>query len=100
MKLTDAPAEFVVRNKEQETFLQDLANDLIDMLESTERAMNAKFNGQNFDLDEGNDLWSLLPAKVRTAIRRGGEKRSLVTCLECGGVGTHTRNCTVGGKFA
>lgn len=86
--------------EEQEAFLRSLANELIDMLESTEKAMAAKFNGQFFDLDEGNDLWSLLPPKVRTAIKRGGEKRSLVKCVECGGLGTHTRNCTVGGKYA
>jgi hypothetical protein len=100
MKLTDAPAEFIAENEEERDFLRSLANDLIDMLESTERAMAEKFNAQMFDLDEGNDLWSLLPAKVRTAIKRGGEKKSLVACLTCGGVGTHTRNCTVGGKFA
>lgn len=100
MKLTDAPAEIVVQNDEEHKFLRSLANDLIDMLEATERAMAEKFNGQMFDLDEGNELWSLLPAKVRTAIKRGGEKKSLVVCVTCGGLGTHTRNCTVGGKFA
>ena len=100
MKLTDTPGVVIVEDEEEQKFLRSLANELIDMLESTERAMAEKFNGQLFDLDEGNDLWSLLPAKVRTAIRRGGEKKSLVVCVTCGGLGTHTRNCTVGGKFA
>ena len=36
-----------------------------------EREMAAKINAQQFDQYEYLGLWSLLPAKVRTAIKRG-----------------------------
>ena len=86
--------DFLAESEEEQDFLTGLAVDLIGMLESTERDMAAKFDGQLFDLDEGNALWALLPAKVRTAIKRGREKAGGV-CSDCGGVGTHTRNCTI-----
>lgn len=101
MKLAATPTspEFLAESEEEQQFLQGLADGLIDTLETTERGMAKFFDDQMFDLDEGNALWSLLPAKVRTAIRRGREKAG-GTCGECGGIGSHTRNCTVGGRFA
>ncbi len=57
--------------EEEQAFLQSLAAELIEMLEATEKAMSAKYNGQNFDIEEALALWELLPAKVRTAIKRG-----------------------------
>lgn len=58
-------------SEEEQEFLTGVAVDLIQMLEVTERAMAKKFDEQLFDLEEGNACWSLLPAKVRTAIKRG-----------------------------
>ena len=62
-------------SEEEEAFLQALAVELIGMLEACERDMSDKFDAQLFDLDEGNACWSLLPAKVRTAIKRGKDGR-------------------------
>lgn len=94
-----APALPTHFSEEEQTFLQTLAIELIGTLDQTEQAMARKFDEQLFDLDEGNACWSLLPAKVRTAIRRGRERVGGI-CGECGGLGTHTRNCTIGGRFA
>lgn len=100
MKLTDSPStpDVLAESEEEQAFLRMLADELVEMLESTERAMTERFDRQMFDLDEGNALWSLLPAKVRTAIERG-RKKAGGTCPDCKGIGSHTRNCTVGGRF-
>lgn len=100
MKLTAAPStpEFLAESEEEQAFLVSLADDLLQTLVTTEKAMAEKFDSQMFDLDEGNALWSLLPAKVRTAINRGREKPA-EKCTDCGGLGTHTRNCMIGGRF-
>jgi len=73
MKLTDTPCtpEFLSQSEEEQVFLRALAEEFIQQLEDCERAMAVKFDAQHFDLEEGNALWSLLPAKVRTAIKRG-----------------------------
>lgn len=100
MKLTDTPTapEFLAESEEEQAFLRSLADEFVEMLEGTEKAMAAKFDAQMFDLDEGNALWALLPAKVRTAIRRGKEVPGEV-CPACKAIGTHTRNCSIGGRF-
>ena len=58
-------------SEEEQEFLQTVAIELIQQLEQCEKAMADKFDQQLFDLEEGNACWSLLPAKVRTAIKRG-----------------------------
>jgi len=58
-------------SEEEQAFLESFAIELIQQLDQCEKAMAAKFDGQLFDLEEGNACWSLLPAKVRTAIKRG-----------------------------
>lgn len=58
-------------SEEEQQFLNLIALELIEQLEQCERAMALKFDAQLFDLEEGNACWSLLPAKVRTAIKRG-----------------------------
>ena len=63
---------FDAMSEEEQAFLQTAANELIEMLESAEKAMAAKYAGQRFDLEEQLAVWSLLPSKVRTAIKRGG----------------------------
>lgn len=63
---------FSAMSEEEQAFLQSLANELIGMLESVEREMAKKYADQLFDTEEGLAIWSLLPAKVRTAIKRGG----------------------------
>lgn len=75
MRLTDTPSmpEFLAQSEEEQAFLLALAGEFIQQLEDCERAMAQKFAAQHFDLEEGNALWSLLPAKVRTAIKRGGQ---------------------------
>lgn len=73
MRLSAPPTapDFIAQSEEEQAFLLSLATELIQQLEDCERAMAAKFDAQHFDLEEGNALWSLLPAKVRTAIKRG-----------------------------
>lgn len=51
--------------------LSALAEDLCDILTIAERTMASKVVGM--EMDEHLALWSLLPAKVRTAIKRGGQ---------------------------
>lgn len=63
---------FNAMGEEEQEFLEALAKELIEMLESAERAMAKKYADQLFDTEEGLALWGLLPAKVRTAIKRGG----------------------------
>lgn len=64
---------FASMGEEEQAFLMGLANEFIEMLEAAERAMAKKYADQLFDVDEGLALWGLLPAKVRTAIKRGRE---------------------------
>ncbi len=63
--------DFARMSEEEQEFLRDLATAFITVLEDCERALAKKFDDQLFGLEEGNALWSLLPAKVRTAITRG-----------------------------
>lgn len=84
--------------EEEQAFLTDLADELLGMLEDAEKAIKTKLDAQMFDQDEYLALWGLLPAKVRTAIKRAGETQA--TCAECGVAGSHTRHCSVGGRFA
>lgn len=91
--------EFLEQSDEEQVFLRSLADELIAQLEDCEKAMAKTFDDQMMDLDEGNALWALLPAKVRTAIRRGRSGTPQV-CNDCGGCGNHTRNCITGGRFA
>lgn len=63
--------DFDKMSEEEQDFLRSLATEMIDQLEAVETALAVKFDAQLFDLEEGNALWSLLPAKVRTAIKRG-----------------------------
>lgn len=65
-------AAFDAMSDEEQVFLLLLAEELIEMLESAERAMAKKYADQLFDTEEGLAFWSLLPSKVRTAIKRGG----------------------------
>ncbi len=83
--------------EEEQAFLTDLADELLGMLEDTEKAIKAKLDAQRFDQDEYLALWSFLPAKVRTAIKRAEAPREV--CPECAGVGMHTRACSIGGRF-
>lgn len=101
MKLTAVPStpEYLAESEEEQVFLRSLAEELLQQLEDCERAMAKRFDEQMMDMDEGNALWSLLPAKVRTAINRGRSQTPQI-CTQCGGCGSHTRNCTVGGRFA
>ncbi len=62
---------FDAMSEEEQAFLQALAAELIGMLECCELALATKYAAQMFDIDEGLAFWSLLPAKVRTAIKRG-----------------------------
>ena len=85
MKLTDNTPErdtplgemkreaFDSMSEEEQEFLTTLAGELITALEDCERALTAKVTAQLFDHEEYLALWSLLPAKVRTAIKRGGQ---------------------------
>lgn len=86
-------------SEEEQAFLRKLAAEFIDSLEDTERALAAKYDAQMFDVDEGLAMWDLLPAKVKTAIKRGRETPKTV-CPECQLAGTHTRHCSIGGRFA
>lgn len=63
---------FEAMSEEEQEFLKALAVELIEMLENAERAMAKKYADQLFDTEEGLAFWSLLPSKVRTAIKRGG----------------------------
>ncbi len=51
--------------------LAELAMEMIALLEETERGLCHMIATQHFDLEEELYLWSLLPSKVRTAIKRG-----------------------------
>lgn len=64
-----APDIFI--NEEEQEFLERVAQELIDILEDAEKALAKKIDEQRMDQDEYLALWSLLPAKVRTAIKRG-----------------------------
>jgi len=95
MKLEPAPS---VTSEEEQEFLGNLAIEMVAMLEDTERALAKKYDEQLFDVDEGLAMWDLLPAKVKTAIKRGREGPKAV-CSECGLSGTHIRHCSIGGRF-
>lgn len=62
-----------LHGEEEHSFLCALAQEFIGMLEDTERAMAKKIEAQRFDQDEYLAFWSYLPAKVRTAIKRGSQ---------------------------
>jgi hypothetical protein len=101
MKLSASPStpDMLAMSEEEQVFLSALCEELTTMLEDAERAMAEKFDAQMFDVDEASALWSLLPSKVRTAIKRGGSKPTSA-CPECHAIGTHTRHCSTGGRFA
>lgn len=64
---------YIAMSEEEQKFLDGIAVDLIQILECAERDMVDKLNAQMFDQEEYLALWALLPAKVRTAIKRGGK---------------------------
>ena len=97
MKLTANPIEPQKQDEEELAFLQSVATELMDMLEDAEKAIAKKYHDQLFDLDESLALWELLPAKVRTAIKRG-DAGPQIRCVECGVLG-HTRGCSIGGRY-
>ncbi len=51
--------------------LAELAMEMISVLEEAEKQLGNMVASQHFDLEEELYLWSLLPSKVRTAIKRG-----------------------------
>ena len=53
--------------------LAELAMEMIAVLEDAEKRLTQMIEGQHFDQDEYLALWSLLPSKVRTAIKRSGQ---------------------------
>lgn len=97
MKLTAKPSERAEHDEEEFAFLQSVATDLLEMLEDAEKAIAKRYHDQLMDMDEALGLWELLPAKVRTAIKRGDEGPQ-IRCVECGVLG-HTRHCSIGGRF-
>lgn len=84
-------------SEEESAFLAELAKEMVQMLEGVERGLTAKYD--TLDSEEGLSLWGLLPAKVKTAIKRGRETPRLV-CPECGLMDAHMRHCSIGGRFA
>lgn len=104
MKLTaSAPSapELLAMSEEEQAFLRGFADEMICILEDAERSLVKKLDSQMFDMDEHLAAWSLLPAKVRTAITRGRElDRPKIVCQECGVVNGHMRHCSIGGRFA
>lgn len=64
--------EFHAMSEEEQLFLRGVASELIEILDTAERAMAKKYADQMFDIEEALACWSLLPSKVRTAIKRGG----------------------------
>jgi hypothetical protein len=85
--------------EEEQEFLEKLAAEFVTILEDAEKALARKIDAQMFDVDEYAEFWSLIPAKVKTAIKRGNAQPG-TTCAECRLTGTHTRHCSIGGKFA
>jgi hypothetical protein len=67
---------FEAASEEEQAFLLNLAAEFIEMLESVESAMAAKYAAQLFDIEEGLAFWSLLPSKVRTALKRGRNEQA------------------------
>ncbi len=73
MKVSDEPIspDFLAMNEEEQEFLKNLAAEFIGSLEDCEKSLAKRYAEQRFDVDEGLAFWSLLPSKVRTAIKRG-----------------------------
>lgn len=51
----------------------ELADKLIEMLNATEKAMADRLSDARLDQEEMLAVWSLLPSKVRSAIKRCGQ---------------------------
>jgi hypothetical protein len=101
VKLAATPTapEFLAMSEEEQAFLQEIATNLLTTLEEAERAVARSLAAQNLDQEEQLALWALLPAKVKTAIKRANAPPGTL-CTICGLTGSHTRHCSIGGKFA
>jgi hypothetical protein len=101
MKLVATPStpEFLSMSEEEQVFLRGIAEEIVGLLESAEAAMAARWAAVKLDQEEQLALWTILPARVRTAIKRVNAPPA-VECAECGLTGAHARNCPIGGRFA
>lgn len=75
MRLTDEPTspDLSTFPADEQEFLKGLAKTLIDMLDAAERALAERLSVERLEESEVLAVWSLLPPKVRTAIKRGGQ---------------------------
>lgn len=75
MKLTDEPMtpDLSALPVDEQEFIKDLAKGLIEMLDAAEKAIAERLSNERLEQEEMLAVWSLLPSKVRTAIKRSGQ---------------------------
>lgn len=75
MKLTDEPTspDLSALPADEQEFIKGLAVTLIEMLDTAEKAIAERLSSERLEQEEMLAVWSLLPSKVRTAIKRSGQ---------------------------